>query len=274
MMNTIEEWPEPGVGADDLEQVGEAGDRGALVRRHAGLAPGVGERAAVATLDVLGDGLLGGVEAGGHDDRVDLAGGAVGGDDAGRGDLADPVGDQVDVVGVERGVVVVGDQDALAADLEVRRHGLAQLGVGDAALDVLQRQLLRRGGQLRVDREARARSTRGPSRCRCGRPSARTAGGGTRTARSPCSHGRCAASPTAPCAGRRRGGRPASATCGDDLDRRGAGADDRDALAGQVVVVVPAGGVEDLAGEGVDARDLGQLGLREPAGAGDQRRRR
>ena len=57
---------------------------------------------------------------------------------------------------------------------------------------------------------------------------------------------------------------------GHDLDRRRPGADHGDALAGEVVVVVPARGVEHLAGEAVDARDLGQLGLREPAGAGDQ----
>src|SRR5204863_364766 len=84
--------------------------------------------------EVLGDRLLGGEEPGGDHEDVDRALGAVGGDDRVAGDLGDAVGDQVDVVGVERGVVVVGDQDALAADLEVRGDRLAERGVGDALL--------------------------------------------------------------------------------------------------------------------------------------------
>ena len=42
-------------------------------------------------------------------------------DDRVRADLGDAVGDQVDVVAGERRVLVVGDQDALAADLLVGR---------------------------------------------------------------------------------------------------------------------------------------------------------
>ena len=42
---------------------------------------------------------------------------------------------------------------------------------------------------------------------------------------------------------------------GDELDGGGAGADHGHALAGQVVVVVPLGGVERLALEALDARD-------------------
>ena len=56
---------------------------------------------------------------------------------------------------------------------------------------------------------------------------------------------------------------------GDDLDRRGAGADHRDPLAAQVVVVVPPRGVEDLSTEGVDALDVGEPWLGQPAGPGD-----
>ena len=58
---------------------------------------------------------------------------------------------------------------------------------------------------------------------------------------------------------------------GHDLDRRGAGADHGDPLAGEVDVVVPAGGVEELALEVVDAVDVGQPRLGEAAGADDQR---
>src|ERR1700740_3003088 len=46
---------------------------------------------------------------------------------------------------------------------------------------------------------------------------------------------------------------------GDDLHGAGPSADDRDALAAEVVVVVPLGGVDDLALEVVEARDLGRL---------------
>ena len=55
-----------------------------------------------------------------------------------------------------------------------------------------------------------------------------------------------------------------------DLDRGRAGADQRDPLAGEVGVVVPAGGVEELAAEGLDARDVGQVRLAQRADGADQ----
>ena len=57
---------------------------------------------------------------------------------------------------------------------------------------------------------------------------------------------------------------------GHDLDRRRAGADHRDALAGQVDGVVPPGGVEQRPGEGVEPVDVGQAWLGQAAGGGDQ----
>ena len=56
---------------------------------------------------------------------------------------------------------------------------------------------------------------------------------------------------------------------GDDLDRRCAGADHRDPLGVQVGVVIPARGVEDLAGEILDPGDVGQRGLAQRADRGD-----
>ena len=47
---------------------------------------------------------------------------------------------------------------------------------------------------------------------------------------------------------------------GDQLHSRGAGADHGDPFAGQVLGVVPAGGVHGDAAEGVDAVDVGRLG--------------
>ncbi len=55
-----------------------------------------------------------------------------------------------------------------------------------------------------------------------------------------------------------------------ELDRRRAGPDHGHALAGQVVVVVPAGGVERRAPERLQAGDLGVARLAERAGAADQ----
>ncbi|CAM5497407.1 hypothetical protein STANM337S_03614 [Streptomyces tanashiensis] len=57
---------------------------------------------------------------------------------------------------------------------------------------------------------------------------------------------------------------------GHDLDGGGAGADHGDALAAQVVVVVPARRVEDLAGEVREARDVGDLRVGERSGGGDE----
>ena len=48
---------------------------------------------------------------------------------------------------------------------------------------------------------------------------------------------------------------------GDDLDGRGSGADDGDALAGQVEVMVPPGGVEDVALELVETVNVRQRRL-------------
>ena len=61
---------------------------------------------------------------------------------------------------------------------------------------------------------------------------------------------------------------------GNDLDGRGARADDRDPFAGEVVVVVPAGGVEDLALEPVEAVNVRQCRLGERANGRDHEIRR
>ena len=56
---------------------------------------------------------------------------------------------------------------------------------------------------------------------------------------------------------------------GDDLDRRGAGADHGDTLAAQVGRVIPSRCVHGRAAEGVDAGDLGRFGLTEHARRAD-----
>ena len=60
---------------------------------------------------------------------------------------------------------------------------------------------------------------------------------------------------------------------GHHLHGAGAGADHRDALAGELVVVVPARGVEELAAEALEALDVGQRRIDEAADARDDHAR-
>ena len=73
MMNTMDECPSPVLGPTIWKRLGKPAIVVPLYAAMPVLAPRVGEGAAVASLDVLGDGLLGGVETGGHDDGVHLA---------------------------------------------------------------------------------------------------------------------------------------------------------------------------------------------------------
>ncbi len=57
---------------------------------------------------------------------------------------------------------------------------------------------------------------------------------------------------------------------GHELDRRGAGADDRDAAAGQIVFVVPARGVKHRARERVQAREVGDRRIGQRADRRDE----
>jgi hypothetical protein len=57
---------------------------------------------------------------------------------------------------------------------------------------------------------------------------------------------------------------------GHYLDRGGPGADHRDTLTGEVVAVVPARGVEDLAGKAGQAREVGERRLGERTGGRDE----
>ena len=173
---------------------------------------------------------------------------------------------------VERRVVVVGDQDALAADRVVGRD-LARAAPGRGPACAMCRRASRCEAleQPRLGRRSRARSPRAPSRCPRARPL-----GGREAAVDRCS---------ARVIGRSRRGmthggvrwktvqlaRPRGWMLRDELDGRRAGADDGDALARQVVVVVPLGGVEDRALEVARGRGRrGSTARAAAAGAGDQ----
>ena len=105
---------EAGVRPEQEEEVREAGDRRAAVGLRAAV-PVLGQRAALAAADPLGDRHVGDVEAGAEDDRVDLALGAVGADDRALADLGDAVGDDLDVRLAERRAGSRWREDPLAA---------------------------------------------------------------------------------------------------------------------------------------------------------------
>ncbi len=249
--------------------MGEVRDRRALVALLAALVEDVGERAPVLAEDALERGGVGDVEAGGDDDGIDFADGAVLRDHRVGRDLGDAVGHQVDVVLREGGVVVVRDQHALAADLEVRRDLLAQILVLDLAAQVALGRELQRLHEDRGLRESDDLALAHP--VDAGAAQLLEAGEvfergvlelrvlAVRTGQDP----------------RRRAlvhveVRHLLADGGHDLDGRGAGADDGDALPRQVGVVVPAGGVEDLALEAFDAFDVREGRLAQRADRGDE----
>src|SRR5690606_16663937 len=146
--------PEPGVGAEEEEQVRVAGDRDAEVGLHALLGPLLAEVDAMRADDVEVVEGVGDAEAGPVDDGVHFAfrPGLV--DDAGLGDLGDTVGDDFDVVARQRRIVVVGDQHTFAAHHIVGRELGPQHRVGDALLDMALRDLLREFHDARITVEA------------------------------------------------------------------------------------------------------------------------
>ena len=164
------------------------------------------------------------------------------------------------------GVVGVRQQDPLAADLEVGREPGAQVGVVDAALEVAQRQQLGGLRELRLPGERRDVGLATPV---------------DRLPVDPLQRRQVAErEPLGPrvapvVAGEDVRRRPLvdvevadrARDLRHDLDRRRAGADHGDPLAGEVDVVVPAGRVEDLALERLDA-------LAGPAASAPPARRR
>ena len=113
-----------GIRPHQEKQIGKARHGDALV----GFGPvGPGRVQVVATqpLDRKRRRPRGHLEAGGTDDGIDLDLAPVFGDDAVLGNPRRAVGNQLGVVGLDRRIPVVGNQDALAADCIVRGHRFA-----------------------------------------------------------------------------------------------------------------------------------------------------
>ena len=212
------------------------------------------------------------MEAGREDHHIHRPLAAVGGDDAGRGEPRDAVGDHLGLRVCDAAVVGVGVEDALATRPVVGGELAAQLAILDRATDVpLAHQLTefeqaRLLGHRETDRFVDPVDA-GAHRC----SGARHVG----------KH------PLHPLGDRvvgpghhPGGGALVELQAGDvfddlghDLDRAGAGADHRDTLAGDVDVVVPLRRVERRAVAGqvvVEAVELGDQRDVQSAGTGDQ----
>ncbi|MQY23057.1 hypothetical protein NRB20_61840 [Nocardia sp. RB20] len=258
-----------GVRAVHQEQVGEVGDRHAQVGAGALGVPDVGEFAARAAVDVHGGEEFGALEAGAVDDDVDLVLDAVGGADTGRGDRLDGGGLHGDVGLAQRREVLVGEQAALTsggvvwselgAQLRIR-NSLCAMTIRDSdhgaldAGDIGQRE--RHHLEEQPDREPLGP----PARRKIAEQRVMERGVlGVELRQHP-------------------GGRPLEQrqvrglglNRRNVLDRTGSRADARDPLTCEIDVVIPFGGVERGAGEGVDARNIGQRRTRQLADRGDQ----
>ena len=118
IIRIIELFPRPVLGPMTVRKLGKP----AAVQPRSASMPSFQCSASVvpsAPVDAVGDRHVGDVEAGAEDDRVDLALGAVGGDQRVAAHLRQAGGDHVDVGLRQRRVVAVGQQDALAADAVV-----------------------------------------------------------------------------------------------------------------------------------------------------------
>ena len=199
------------------------------------------------------------MKPGAEDDRVHLPLPAVGRHHRVAADLPNPIGDHLHVGLHQHRVPLVGGQNALAADLVARGQPLAQLAVGHLLLELAKRQLSGEPAHAPVTKLNHERLARPVDR----RPH-RALGdreppveGALERLHRPVgmwNHpGRRSLVDVQPL--------DLGLDARHELDRRGTGADHRDPLSAQVVVVVPCGGVKERALEGLEPGDLGELRL-------------
>ena len=236
-----------GVRPHQEEQVGETGSQRAFIRLRA-FRPGVEQvDAATAEHHATWQRIAWG-ETGAEDDCVNLALFTVHGADAATADFLDAIGDQVDVGLGQRREVIVGDQHALATHQVIRGDLGAQHRVLDLFVDVPLADFLRDGHHLgqhgKADHPAFQQGIDGAApeflqqREAFEAVALALADGAVRLGHDP----RCGALVQIELA-------DLLLDLRHELDRRGAGADYRNALAGKVIAVVPLLRVEDLAGE-------------------------
>src|SRR5216684_1441291 len=119
-----------GVGAQKDEEIGEAVDGDAEIGRHA-FPPRIVNFHAALPYHAATDQRLGGAKTGAINQDIDRTLDAVTRDDAVRAHLGDSFRDQLDVRTIECWIVVVGNEDAFAAQLIVGRERRANLLIFD-----------------------------------------------------------------------------------------------------------------------------------------------
>ena len=205
------------------------------------------------------------VVTGGEHDAVQVVFDAVTGADADRAQCRYRPVDQLAVVPLQGGVVVAGDQHAFAARGEVGSQLAAQPRVFDLPAQVQAAQPGDQRGQRSVPHQRGGAGLMPPKQSLTRKLLNRRGFGEYRL------HSRRSGDVQA-------GQHPARGALknldelglldqfGDDLDGAGAGADDRDPLAGEVVVVVPPGTVDLVPAVGIDAADVGEAGVGQRPG--------
>ena len=208
------------------------------------------------------------VVTGGEHDAVQVVFDAVAGADADRAQCRDRPVDQLAVVALQGGVVVAGDQHAFAAGSEIGSQLAAQPRVFDLPAQMQAAQPGHQRRQRSVPHQSGGAGLMAPEQRLTRKLLNRRHFGEHRL------HGGRSGDVPA----RQHPARGALKHLdelglldqfGDDLDGAGAGADDRDPLAGEVVVVVPAGTVDLVPAVGVDAADVGEAGVRQRPGRQD-----
>ena len=234
--------------------------------------PLLGEPYALPADDVFGVGRLGRLEAGAHDHDVDGAGDAVLADHLVRRERGDRRLHHLDVGPGQRGVVVVGEQEALTARLVVRDKPLAERLVGDLPRQVVERGLADRGlAPFPVADEHREQRLEQEVDTQPGE----------------------ALEPRRPAVGQLAQARHGTVATGDDEGRRPlvqiemlhdrgnlrhelhgrcSGPHDAHPFSRQIETVLPTRGMEDLAAKGLEAREVRDGRLAQRAGGPHQHR--
>ena len=263
--------PQVGVRPVEDEQVGETADADAFVGLRA-VTPGLVEVQAATTVNTHRRQEVAGGEAGTVDQYVDFALHAVSGDDTALGDLADRLADHLHLRLHQRRVIVVADQDALAAQRVVRGQLGPQLRVGDLAGDMAQEQLaigLHQPGQEEEGHPAHLVEQVLPGAVELLRPRPalhqRQLEAAVGTVRLGQHVGRGALEQVQ--------ARDFRHDLRHELDGAGSRTDHRHALAGKVDVVAPARRVKTLAGKALQARQARVERTIELATGTDQRPR-
>src|SRR5882724_5157075 len=129
---------QPGIGPEEYKEIGKSRNSDTEVRAHS-FSPGVVNFHTAAAHDTASDERLRSAEAGAINQNVDRALHAILRDDAVLAHLRDGIGDELHIWASERGIKIVRNEHALAAQLIVGRERRSQFGILDPACHVAER---------------------------------------------------------------------------------------------------------------------------------------